>query len=244
MFSGGPSLADIAAVTGNDRNNGGFGDGNGWWVLIILFALFGGWGNNGYGNGGAGSQGALTRGDLCMDMNFNGLENAVGRISDNQAAIARQTDNAICSMGYNNAQLANGIQMQVANEFRGLDNAICNLGHNILVGQNALATQQMQCCCDQKAEAAQTRFDMQQGFCNLGQLIQTSTRDIIDNQNAQYVRQIENENQALRLAASQEAQNQYLVNKLRPCPEPAYITCNPWASQAPYGCCANVNSCC
>lgn len=43
MFnSNGPSLADIAAVTGN-RNNDGFGEGNGWWILIILFAIFGGY---------------------------------------------------------------------------------------------------------------------------------------------------------------------------------------------------------
>ncbi len=245
MLNSGVSLADIAAVTDGNRNgNGGWGGDGGWWVLIILFALFG-WGGNGFGNGfgGGGAQGALTRGDLCMDMNFNGLENAVGRIADNQAAIARQTDNAICNLGYNNAQLANGIQMQIGTEFRGLDNAICNLGHNVLVGQNALATQLAQCCCDQKAEAAQTRYDMATGFCNLGNQIQNATRDIIDNQNANYMRQLENENQALRLAASQEAQNQYLVNKLRPCPEPAYITCNPWASQAPYGTCGCNTGC-
>jgi hypothetical protein len=49
MFNTGamPSLADIAAVTGN-KNDGGWGDGNGWWVLIILFAIFGGWGNGGW----------------------------------------------------------------------------------------------------------------------------------------------------------------------------------------------------
>lgn len=56
MFSNSPSIADIAAVTDGNRNSGGWGDGNGWWVLIILFALFG-WGGNrglggGYGNGG------------------------------------------------------------------------------------------------------------------------------------------------------------------------------------------------
>lgn len=33
-----PSLSDIAAVTNND----GFGGNNGWWILIILFAIFGG----------------------------------------------------------------------------------------------------------------------------------------------------------------------------------------------------------
>lgn len=46
MFNMGsaPSLADIAAVT-KDGNGDGWGNGNGWWVLIILFAIFGGWGN-------------------------------------------------------------------------------------------------------------------------------------------------------------------------------------------------------
>lgn len=49
MFNGNsPSLADIAAVTGNNKDV--WGDGNGWWVLIILFAIFGGWGN-GFGGG-------------------------------------------------------------------------------------------------------------------------------------------------------------------------------------------------
>lgn len=53
MFNGNniPSLSDIAAVTKNSDN--GWGDGNGWWILIILFALFG-WGGNGWGNNGGG----------------------------------------------------------------------------------------------------------------------------------------------------------------------------------------------
>ncbi len=36
MNASGPSLADIAAVTDGNRNNSGWGDGNGWWVLIML----------------------------------------------------------------------------------------------------------------------------------------------------------------------------------------------------------------
>lgn len=246
MFNSmGPSLADIAAVTNNDRNNGGFGDGNGWWVLIILFALFGGWGNNGYGNGGgAAMQGALTRGDLCMDMNFNDLQGAVRSISDGVNVGFSNLNSTICHQQYDTANLINGVQMQVANEFRGLDNAVCTLGYNTQAGFNALSTQQAQCCCDQKAEAAQTRYAMQQGFCELSNQLQNSTRDIIDNQNAQYMRQIENENQTLRLAASQEAQNQYLINTLRPFPEPAYITVNPWASQGTYGSCCGYNNGC
>ena len=46
------------------------------------------------------------------------------------------------------------------------------------------------------------------------------------------------------LAASQQAQNNYLVNTLRPCPIPSYQTCNPWASQAAYGSCGSVGCGC
>lgn len=65
MFNSSPSLADIAAVTGGNRNDGAWGDG-GWWVLIILFALFGGWGGYGFGgNGGGGyTATAATQADI------------------------------------------------------------------------------------------------------------------------------------------------------------------------------------
>lgn len=46
----------------------------------------------------------------------------------------------------------------------------------------------------------------------------------------------QNEINALRLKASQEAQNNYLVNELKPCPIPAYITCNPYQSVNTCGC--------
>ena len=60
MNASGPSLADIAAVTDGNRNNSGWGDGNGWWVLIILFALFGWGGNGGFGRNGAGESVATS----------------------------------------------------------------------------------------------------------------------------------------------------------------------------------------
>ena len=39
------------------------------------------------------------------------------------------------------------------------------------------------------------------------------------------------ENQNLKLQASQAAQNAYLLNELKPCPIPSYITCNPFTGQ-------------
>ena len=79
---------------------------------------------------------------------------------------------------------------------------------------------------------------LQQTLCN-------NTRDIIDNQNANYralhdeivanriedknaqIAAQQNEINALRLKASQEAQNAYLINELKPCPNPSYIVPNP-----------------
>lgn len=75
-------------------------------------------------------------------------------------------------------------------------------------------------------------------LCGLG-------RDIIDNQNANYralhdeivANKIEAKNEriaelqaqvsGLQLKASQEAQNTYLINQLKPCPSAAYIVPNP-----------------
>lgn len=117
------SLSDIAAVTGNE----GFGGmGGGWLAWILLFALFGG---NGFGFGNRGN--FVTEADLCNANSFSELKNSVGRLNDNQAAIARQTDNAICQIGYQNLQ-----------------------------NTSALASQIADCCCNTQLGVQQVRYDM------------------------------------------------------------------------------------
>lgn len=58
------SPADIAVLSGNNgRNNEGFGEGNGWWIILFLLVLFGGY-NRGFGGfGGNGSTSVYER--LC-----------------------------------------------------------------------------------------------------------------------------------------------------------------------------------
>lgn len=92
--------AGEAVLLGNRNNNGDMWGNNGFfWIfaLLMLPAMFNG-GGGFFGNNRGGQP--VTEAGLCDAMNFNNLENAVGRISDNQAAIARQTDNAICNLGY------------------------------------------------------------------------------------------------------------------------------------------------
>lgn len=101
------TLSDLAAVTNNDGM--GFGGGS-WLAWILLFALFGG---NGFGWGGRNGN-PVTEADLCNANSFSDLKNAVGRLSDSQAAIARQTDNAICQIGYQNLQNTSTLASQIA----------------------------------------------------------------------------------------------------------------------------------
>lgn len=264
MFSenAGYSLADIAAATGANREDGMFGGNGAWWIIILFLFVFmgGGWG--GLGGNAGGLQGALTRADLCQDMNFSQLENAV-----------RGVQSGLCDGFYAmNTSLLNG--------FNGVDNAICNLGYQtqqgfnttnvaLMQGQNALQAQLADCCCTTKSAIKDAQFanlqgqnaiqtqiasgfcdtnnNLTRGFADIGYAMATNTRDIIESQNSgtraildylcqEKIADLQNENQSLKLAASQQAQNNYLISQLRPCPVPAYPSCNPWAS---YGSCTS-----
>lgn len=257
MFNGNSGVPFTMNVepsgTGNNNGMGGWGDG--WWAIII-FAMIFGWGNGGWGGfgngGGNGIQGALTRGDLCQDMNFNNLESAVRGVQQGlcDGFYAMNTsllngfhgvDNAVCTLGY-----------QTQQGFNGVDNAICNLGYNIQQGQNAIQTQIADCCCQTQRAIDGVNYNMATNTCTITNQMNNNTRDIIDSQNAgtraildylcqEKISDLQSENQSLRLAASQSAQNQYLVNQLRPCPQPAYLTCNPFTGQ--YGGYGYNNSC-
>lgn len=118
-------------------------------------------------------------------------------------------------------------------------------------GINAIQTQISQCCCDNKANVADIKYTMATDTCALQTSLANATRDIVDNANANTrsileflvqdkISELESENQALRLAASQQAQNNYLVEALKPSPVPAYTVPAPY----PYsGCCNNGCGC-
>lgn len=83
--------------------------------------------------------------------------------------------------------------------------------------------------------------------CDTRRAIADSTRDIIENQNAgvrsildyltnDKIATLTAENTNLKFAASQAAQNTYLINQLRePCPVPAYVVPNPNCCYNAYG---------
>lgn len=70
------SLADVASAVRNNDNGNEFGGGAWWIIVLFLFAFMG----NGFGNRNNGDP--VTEAGLCNAMNFNNLENTVGRLSD------------------------------------------------------------------------------------------------------------------------------------------------------------------
>lgn len=238
----GYTLSDIAAATGNNRNSDGFGDGNGaWW--IILFLIFG-WGRNGFGGGFGGNGGGIAD-NYVLATDFATIERKLDSISNGICDSTFALNNTVVN-GFS------GVQNALCQGFNGLNVAY-------LQGTNSLSSQIANCCCDLRAQLADCCCTTQRGIDGINynmamntnaiqQTLCNNTRDIIESQNANYralhdeivanriedknaqIAAQQNEINALRLAASQEKQNNYLINELKPCPIPAYITCNPYQS--------------
>ena len=257
MFnSSAPSIADIAAVTGNNcgQNGYGFGGyGDGWWVLIILFALFGGWGRGGaFGNNGScGCDGVCaTVGDVERGFNNQSTQQRFNGI-----------DQGLCQLGYDNLAQTNNLQNTVMQGNFGLQQAINNASVANMQDTNSLSRQLADCCCETREAIQGVNFNMSQGFanqsfqlqqccCDLKQAISDNTR-VISDQLTQFRMEDKNEQiaelrsqvQALNLAQSQANQNNYLIGQLRPSPIPAYTVANPYAGFG-YGCCGTAQTCC
>ena len=236
---GAPMLTMPVAPT-NSGGNGGFGwDGNGSWFIIILFLFaFLGWGNNGWGNNGGNSGGVVDGYVLSSD--FANIERKMDLING-----------GLCDGFYAaNTTLLNGfagVNQNMNNVFQTAELSRANQQAALMQQLNAMQMQAAECCCNTQRSIEGVRYDMAAQACDTRNTVQNATRDIVENQNANSraildfltnskMRDLESANQELRLAASQSAQNNYLISQLRPCPSPAYITCNPWAGSGYGGC--------
>ena len=228
MFAqNGYSLSDIAAVNGNNRN-GGFGDDYWWIILLFLF----GFGNNGWGNGNG--NGATTREEIAYGFDMNGLENGI-----------RGIQQGICDGFY---AMNTGILTGFSNVAQDVNNST----NAITAGLTGLGTQMAQCCCDIRYENAKNFADLNYNLatqaCDTRHAITDSTRQIIDFLTQDKIATLTAENQSLKFAASQAAQNAFiaanqdaqtaeLLRRLdAPVPVPAYVVANPNCCYTSCGC--------
>ena len=235
LSSDGAPMLTMPVAPANSGGSGGFGWGGdgAWWIIILFLFVFCGWGGNGWGNNG-GNGGVVDGYVLTSD--FANVERKIDGVND-----------GLCNGFYQQAQLINNTNMAMANGFAQAELSRSNQQAALMQQLNAMQMQNQECCCENRAAIAQVRYDMATQACDTRNTVNTAARDIIDNQNQNSraildfltqskMRDLESANQELRLAASQAAQNNYLISQLRPCPTPAYITCNPWSGSSYGGC--------
>lgn len=233
MTSSEMSPADLAAVCGRNNNDDGFGfGGNGaWWIIILL--LFG-WGRNGFGNGfggggcGGGSS-CATQADIAMGFNNSAVLSGINGI-----------DSALC-------QGFNGINTAILQGFNGVERGFCDVSRQI-----------SDCCCQTQRAIDGVSYNMATQACETRRAISDGTRDIIDNANCNTraildfltqdkIATLTAENQSLKFAASQSAQNGVIRAAIdastaeiirrtgNECPTPAYWVNPPTPVQVPCG---------
>lgn len=233
---------------------GGFGGD--WWGIIVLLLIFGAFNGNGFGGfgfgGGNGGYSEIQRG---FDQNavINKLDGLTYGLSDSTYAL-----NSALNTGFN------GVQQTLCHGFNGVNTAILQSANGTERGFAGLSSQLAQCCCDNRAAIADVKYQMATQACDTRNLVQNTTRDIIDNANANNraildflvndkLATLQAENQSLRLAASQANQNSVLMaamdaNKAEilrktgaECPQAAYIVQPPQPVTFPTNCCGQYN---
>ena len=223
-------------VTPANTNSGGFGwGGEGSWfiILFLIFAIFG-WGGNGWG-GNAGNSGGVVDGYV-LTSDFANVERKIDSVNQ-----------GLCDGFYQQAQLVNGTNMAMANGFAQAELSRSNQQAALMQQLTAMQMQAAECCCNTQRSIEGVRYDMAAQACDTRNTVQNATRDIIDNANSNSraildfltqskLQDLQSENQGLKLAASQAAQNSYLVSQLRPSPIPAYTVQNPYCCNQFAGC--------
>ena len=236
LSSDGAPMLTMPVAPANSGGSGGFGWGGdgAWWIIILFLFVFCGWGGNGWGNN-SGNGGGVVDGYV-LTSDFANVERKIDSVNQ-----------GLCDGFYQQAQLVNGTNMAMANGFGQAELSRATQQAALMQQLTAMQMQAAECCCNQRADTAQLRYDMAAQGCDTRNTIQTATRDIIDNANSNSraildfltqskLQDLQSENQGLKLAASQAAQNSYLVSQLRPSPVPAYTVQNPYCCNQFAGC--------
>ena len=251
------SVPLVANLDGNNSNNG-WGDGSWLWFIIVVFAIFGGWGNGfgGWGNGNNGgatpySTSAVTQADLQRGFDTQSI---VGKLDG--------ITNGLCDGFYAVQTGMNGINTNILQTGYGIQQAINADTVANMQNTNALQAQLANCCCETREAIQGVNYNMATSTCALQNTMNTNTRDIIESQNAgtraildylcnEKISSLQAENNDLRRAASQDrqsallttqmaAQTQQIINAVNPAPIPAYTVPSPYG----YACGCNTGCGC
>ena len=188
-------------------------------VMVVIFALMGGWGN-GFGNN-RGLNEALTRSDLQSGFDNQSIQRGIAGIQD-----------GLCDGFYaQNTTMLNG--------FNGVQRDLMSNGYQLgnQITENRFASQQ--CCCETNRNIDAVRAENYKNTCEIVNAINADgekTRAVMVANTIQELRDKladrDRELQTANFQLSQQAQSANLIGTLRPFPQPAFLTCSPYQSAA------------
>ena len=206
-----------------------------------------------------GNEGATRELAAVLNCDFNTLNTNICAI---QGAIKEVSG----QVGFSAERVINAVNAGDCGVIQAIKDCCCNTQQSILkMGyENQIATLNQTNALNTSLNTINT--GLERGFssvayetskqtCDIKEMIQDSTAQILAGQRAAEMREMQNkidalrdERTALQLSASQQAQTANLISQIKPCPIPAYITCNPYDSYTPFygynqgyvngGCCA------
>ena len=206
---------------GTNNCNSGFGLGNGWEGIIgllVIAGLFGGGWGNGFGFGGNRGGAPATQADLSA-----GFANSEIMSDLNDIILGQATMQNFINQGFA------GLNNTITTGFAGVNNAVCTLGYNQAQLINGLSRELADCCCNLGRSIDGVNYNMAKNTCDIIRANQDNTRAILDFLTSEKISSLQAENSGLKAQISNDRQTANIVSELRnsTCPIPAYITCDP-----------------
>lgn len=220
MDGNGLSVADALAL--QDRGGDYFLGGNGMWVMFLFFILALG-GGAGFGFGGA--SGALTRAEMYDGFTLNNIERQVQGVQQ-----------GLCDGFY-------AMNTGILNGFSGVQRDLCTGFNGVNQNINQARFDMQSCCCETNRNIDAVRYENAKNTCDIVNAIREDGALTRAQMTQQEIQSLRDQLQTANMQLSQQAQSANLINELRPCAKPAYITCSPYQA-ANYGMGYGCGSCC
>lgn len=226
---------ELPTVTyGGNGNNSGWNDWS--WIigLALVGGLFGGWGNGGFGfgggRGGYGGYGGVAD-NYVLATDFATIERKLDSVSngicDSTFALNNTINNGFFGVQNSLTQGFAGLNSTINTGFAGVDKSLCTLGYNTQAGFNALSREYADCCCKTQGAIADLKYSNERQTYDIISAINAGNQRLVDIYTNDKIEALRAENSELKGRISNDYQADRIINKLSPCPSPAYIVPNP-----------------
>ena len=230
---------ELPTVAYGNCNNGNNGWNDWSWIigLALVGGLFGGWGNGGFGFGGGNRGGydvccgtPATQADLANGFAQNTLQRGIDDIILGQATMQNFINQGFA-----------GLNSTINGGFAGVNNAICTLGYQNAQLVNGISRELAECCCSTARAIDSVKLENERNTCSIINANNANTRAILDFLTTEKISALQAENSGLKAQISNDRQSAYIIDALAPkCPQPAYVVQPAQPVTFPTNCCGNV----